>query len=164
MTDLIYDYITMGVDMIISASILTAIIIMLKGTTLLSQYSANQQMVANSMNYYKQYSAYDNTTELECSDVVAAMAYFKELDFIIYMNKEKTNYYATKDSNGDGIKEYVYMSSGNQTNKTYEDIKSELGVKYLFNANIIEGANTVPSQHWGGDVITAIVFQWTKSK
>ena len=58
MTDLVYDYLTMGVDMMISAAMLAAIVVLLRGSVVLSQYSATQQMNTDRINYYKQYNMY----------------------------------------------------------------------------------------------------------
>lgn len=77
MTDLVYDYITMGVDMIISAAVLSAVIILLKGSTTLSQYNATQQANADRIEYYREYSMYDCTTKLSSADAKSAITYYK---------------------------------------------------------------------------------------
>ncbi|MBR3599547.1 MAG: hypothetical protein IKL53_06685 [Lachnospiraceae bacterium] len=163
MTDLVYDFITMGIDMIMNAAILAAIVIIFRSSTLLSMYSSAQQANADAMRYYKQYSAYDNTKGLECSDVVSALVYFDKLDFKIIMNEAGTDYYATA-NNGTG---YVHVIDGTASEVSYAQIREDLGVKYYFKSQIIEGPNSLSgtvSQNWTGDVITGIVFTMTEEK
>ena len=79
MTDLIYDYITIGVDMIICAAVLAAVIVLLRGSVTLSQFSAMQQANADRVNYYKEYSIYDNTTGLSSADAIKLSRNFFDL-------------------------------------------------------------------------------------
>lgn len=154
MTDLVYDYITMGVDMMISAAILAAVVILLRGSTLLSMYSAQQQSTTDRINYYKEYAMYDCTQGLLSPDVLSTMVYYKydldiviQIDNIIYTNDKKTGKY--------------YM---NGTQITYDQLSHDIGTDKKFKSWLVEdfkksGNNPVLSQNgYQGGVISGIKF------
>lgn len=154
MTDMVYDYITMGVDMMISAAILAAVVILLRGSTLLSIYSAQQQSTTDRINYYKEYAMYDCTQGLLSPDVLSTIVYYKyDLDIVIqdgneiYTNDKKTGKY--------------YL---NGTQITYDQLAQGLGTTKKFKAWLVEdfkksGANPVLSQNgYQGGVISGIKF------
>lgn len=154
MTDLVYDYITMGVDMMISAAILAAVVILLRGSTLLSIYSAQQQSTTDRINYYKEYAMYDCTQGLLSPDVLSTMVYYKyDLDIviqdggIIYTNDKKTG---------------KYYKNGTQI--TYDNLVHDIGTTKKFKSWLVEdfkksGANPVLSQNgYQGGVISGIKF------
>lgn len=154
MTDMVYDYITMGVDMMISAAILAAVVILLRGSTLLSIYSAQQQSTTDRINYYKEYAMYDCTQGLLSPDVLSTIVYYKyDLDIVIqdgneiYTNDKKTG---------------KYYLNGAQI--TYDQLAQGLGTTKKFKAWLVEdfkksGANPVLSQNgYQGGVISGIKF------
>lgn len=154
MTDLVYDYITMGVDMMISAAILAAVVILLRGSTLLSMYSAQQQSTTDRINYYKEYAMYDCTQGLLSPDVLSTMVYYKyDLDVVVqigntvYTNDKKTG---------------RYYANGSQI--SYDQLAQALGTTKKFKAWLVEdfkksGSNPVLSQNgYQGGVISGIKF------
>lgn len=154
MTDMVYDYITMGVDMMISAAILAAVVILLRGSTLLSIYSAQQQSTTDRINYYKEYAMYDCTQGLLSPDVLSTIVYYKyDLDIVIqdgneiYTNDKKTG---------------KYYKNGAQI--TYDQLVQDIGTTKKFKAWLVEdfkksGANPVLSQNgYQGGVISGIKF------
>ena len=154
MTDLVYDYITMGVDLMISAAILAAVVILLRGSTLLSIYSAQQQSTTDRINYYKEYAMYDCTQGLLSPDVLSTMVYYKydldiviQVDDIIYTNDKKTG---------------KYYENGVQI--TYDDLARGIGTTKKFKSWLVEdfkksGADPVLSQNgYQGGVISGIKF------
>lgn len=62
MTDLIYDYITQGVDLMICAAILSSVTVLLYANTQMQSAVALQQAYREEMRYYTQFNQYDNTT------------------------------------------------------------------------------------------------------
>lgn len=154
MTDLVYDYITMGVDMMISAAILAAVVILLRGSTLLSIYSAQQQSTTDRINYYKEYAMYDCTQGLLSPDVLSTIVYYKyDLDIVI---QDGSNIYTNDKKTGN-----YYM---NGTQITYDDLVRGIGTDKKFKSWLVEdfkksGANPVLSQNgYQGGVISGIKF------
>lgn len=154
MTDLVYDYITMGVDMMISAAILAAVVILLRGSTLLSIYSAQQQSTTDRINYYKEYAMYDCTQGLLSPDVLSTIVYYKyDLDIVI---QDGSNIYTNDKKTGN-----YYM---NGTQITYDDLVRGIGTDKKFKSWLVEdfkksGTNPVLSQNgYQGGVISGIKF------
>ena len=154
MTDLVYDYITMGVDMMISAAILAAVVILLRGSTLLSVYSAQQQSTTDRINYYKEYAMYDCTQGLLSPDVLSTIVYYKyDLDIVI---QDDVNIYTNDKKTG------KYYKNGTQI--TYDQLVQDIGTTKKFKAWLVEdfkksGANPVLSQNgYQGGVISGIKF------
>lgn len=73
MTDIIYDFISTGVDLILVGSVLSAMIIMMRGSTQLTTLISNQQVVTEEFDYYLQYHMYDNQEGLAAADALSAM-------------------------------------------------------------------------------------------
>lgn len=154
MTDLVYDYITMGVDMMISAAILAAVVILLRGSTLLSIYSAQQQSTTDRINYYKEYAMYDCTQGLLSPDVLSTIVYYKyDLDIVI---QDDSNIYTNDKKTG------KYYMNGVQI--TYDQLVQNIGTTKKFKAWLVEdfkksGADPVLSQNgYQGGVISGIKF------
>ena len=159
MTDLVYDYITMGVDMIISAAVLASIVILLRGATVLSQYSAVQQENADRVNYYKEYNKYDNTNQLTSADAKSAILYYRyDIQILI---KISGNVYIKND-----VKTGNIMGTTNGT--TYSTISSDelsdphstfyLNPMYTFSGKLFEDGKNTPSDYYNGGAITGIQF------
>lgn len=77
MTDLVYDYISMGVDMLLTAAIISSIVVLLRSSVVLSIYQSNLQANSDRMNYYRQYNMYDRTTTLCAADIQSALVYYR---------------------------------------------------------------------------------------
>lgn len=73
MTDIIYDFISTGVDLILVGSVLSAMIIMMRGSTQLTTLISNQQIVTEEFDYYLQYHMYDNQEGLAAADALSAI-------------------------------------------------------------------------------------------
>lgn len=76
MTDMIYDYITTGVDLLINAIILSGIIMLLYTSSSLAQTISTQEYATEKVKYYREYNIFDNR-EVSCSDVVGAVLYYR---------------------------------------------------------------------------------------
>jgi hypothetical protein len=156
MTDLIYDYITMGVDMMISAAILASVIILLKSSTVLSNVAASQQATSDKLNYYREYSMYDNTSTLMSPDALSTITYYRyDLDIVIVLksgtisNDKKTGKYYYQPNSGS--KTEVKYDTG--TNNLVSLLKSDM----VFNSVLFENYTTTPSSSgYQGGVISGI--------
>lgn len=159
MTDLIYDMITLGVDMLISAVILTSVIILMRSSTMLSVYSANQQAVSDRMNYYKGYSMYDCTDDLMSPDVLSAAVYYKyDVDIAIVLSNGQiwTNYIqssTTHEHTGS-----YYCSTTGVSPRTYDEITTAIGSTKKFSSMLIEDFGTGSTGGYRGGLITGIRF------
>lgn len=164
MTDIVYDYLTMGVDMIISAVILTAIVVLLQTVTILNNYSAQQQATADRITYYKQFNMYDNTENLSSADIVSALIYYKgELDIKVKFScndptstSSKVLYYDS------GKDEYVMRTSGGAESRTNKESVMKAWIKSTskFDAVLYEdmAEEPFPSTHYKGGIVTGITF------
>ena len=162
MTDLIYDYITQGVDLLVNAVILSAVILLLNSTRILNEYSANQQATSQRIGYYKEYAMYDNTSNLTVADVISAISrYNEDLEIVITHSKHHTIVYENdmfvcKCSNhAAGVNKYTSTMDNFRTNNAT--------TKYY--AYIMEDNNSCEgsSDSYQGGVITGIWFT-TKPK
>lgn len=83
MTDVIYDAITNGVDMVISASVLSSIVILLYMSSVLSGEISMSQATSETVAYYREFNQY-NDTEILASDVIGTvLKYRKDLEIDI---------------------------------------------------------------------------------
>lgn len=158
MTDLIYDYISQGVDMIINASILAAIVILLRNATVLSTVSAMQQANSDRLNYYRQYSMYDNTEGLSCADVASCLQYYRN-DLCIVIDLGEKRYdtirkcfgnrtsYKGKSLPSNGLHK-VIVSNNRSTGKYVVQIDSDVfsGVPYDYVSALIGSTDTFTSK------------------
>lgn len=158
MNDLIYDYITAGVDMLISAVILSGVVLLLRGTVILNQYSANQQATAEKVTYYKEFSIYDNTNNLSSADVISALVYYKdELDVVISLNASCTDLVYYDKIN----KVYVHNNAGAISKSASEDVmKGWVNSTLTFKGQIIEDGGSKPAKprYYQGGAITGLYF------
>ena len=162
MTDLVYDYLTMGVDMMISAAMLTAIVILLRGSTILSQYSAAQQMNTDRINYYKQYNMYDMTTGLTAADAKSALSYYRHTATVyVWLDSTTTSYGKKCIKNDPKTGKYYYITKSGQTPITYDDISNYIQSTMLFKCKLAEDNQSKvfnDNSTYKGGVITTIIF------
>lgn len=84
MTDLIYDYITTGVDMVISGAILSSIVMILYTSSRLSVELNNSQATAETLAYYMQFNQFDNKNVLASDVIGTIIKYSSELEVVVY--------------------------------------------------------------------------------
>lgn len=153
MTDLIYDYISAGVDMMIYAAILSTVIVLLRMSAVLTAYNANQNANAERVNYYKEYSMYDNTSNLSSADVLSAMVYY-QYDIEIKVIIPGGHTYTTRPKQGGG-----YYDVNDNKVISYDDLKAVLGSTHTWSAKLYEnGKNTPNTDFYTGGVISGIQF------
>ena len=157
MTDLVYDYISMGVDMILTAAILSAIVVLLRSSTILSAYQANLQANSDRMNYYKQYNMYDNTHTLCTADIVSALLYYRyDLELVVRGSDGTlliTNKYGSNNIDGK-----FYDKDGH--NLSVSQIQSMLMADWTYSSKLVEDLKSTPdANNYEGGMITGLVFQ-----
>lgn len=161
MTDLIYDALTMGVDMIISAVILSSIVMLLSSTQQLNSIQAMQTANADMMNYYREYNQFDNT-DVNSSDVLGCILYYRgTLEVMINGYDSNERLYLDKDG-----KIWFWSDYTNESTKveaTDEKVRSFISVNRFYNAKLVEdsfglSSETVVGSHYQGGVITGIIF------
>ena len=162
MTDLVYDYLTMGVDMMISAAMLAAIVVLLRGSTVLSQYSATQQMNTDRINYYKQYNMYDMTTGLTAADAKSALSYYRHTATVyVWLESTDTSYGKECIKTEPKTGKYYYITESGQTEITYDDISNYIQSTMLFKCKLAEDNQSKvfnDNSTYKGGVITTIIF------
>lgn len=174
MTDMIYDFIANGVDMMITASIVAMVVIMLRGANILVQYNTAQQNTANQVNYYKEYSMYDEGEKLTSSDALSCISYYLGLVQVNIHITGRTgigsNYtedgliYTARDGN-----EYCYYykkdsETGMGTKLTYDEVRYVLQSNRLFDSVLHENNSNTPSvDGYMGGIITGISFTQTNN-
>lgn len=158
MTDLIYDYISSGVDMLLNGVILSAVVVLLYSTTLLNSYSAAQQATSERVNYYREYNKYDNTSNLSMADALSALTYYAgDVEVIIKIN-------ATTWFGYDNAKKKYYVANGATKSyfATVNDLKQNNVIMNnatsSFNSKVYEDLSNTASDYYQGGVITGITF------
>lgn len=77
MTDIIYDFISTGVDLILIGGILSSLIIMLRGSTQLTNVISNQQATSTELDYYLQYHKYNDSEGMSSADALSALVGYR---------------------------------------------------------------------------------------
>jgi hypothetical protein len=120
MTDLIYDFISTGVDLILVGSVLAAMIVMMRGSANLTTLISHQQVVTEEFDYYLKYHMYDNQEGLSAADALSAMVGNRfDLHVCIYDPATKKSY---MNNPGDG-KYYEVADTFFNANNTDTDGK-----------------------------------------
>ena len=152
MTDLVYDYISMGVDMILTAAVLSAVVVLLRSSVVLSAYQANLQANSDRMNYYKRFNMYDCTNTLCSADVLSALIYYRyDLQIVVV-----------------GSDGGVLVSNDTHTGKFYNGLNAEMTIEqvqatlkanWTYSSNLVEnGASQPTGEPYSGGLITGIKF------
>lgn len=137
MTDLIYDYITIGVDLLISAVIISTLVILLRITTILNTYTVNQQVSSERLNYYREFNKYDKASILTTSDVITAiMQYRHEMEIVILMKDATGNISIYTNYHNGKYNEDFYKKKGD----IYEQISCE---DFIKSSNLYLPVNTI---------------------
>lgn len=145
MTDLIYDYITTGIDLMLIGGILSAFIIMLKGSSQLSQVISNQQATAQEYDYYLRYHSYDDTKGLSSSDALSAMIGFRYDLYVVIgidgeyiYNDPRTGYFYKTTIAPEGYPTGDMVSNiFIDSNKiTYQELSDALSPIYIYKSKV----------------------------
>lgn len=150
MTDLIYDFITTGIDLMLIGGILSALIVMLRGSAQLTAVIASQHATTQEFDYYLQYHMYDNTEGLSSSDALSAIVghRFDLYCFIAipdgsgtthyYYNDPTTGKYYTGTSNPQGqtlaTLRSAFYSSSNEI--SYDTLVDKLDPTYIYKSEV----------------------------
>lgn len=158
MTDLVYDYISMGVDMILTAAILSAIVVLLRSSVVLSSYQANLQANSDRMNYYKQFNMYDCTNTLCSADIISALVYYRyELSMVVVRSDGK----ALISNDPATGKFYKHDSDGNRLSEmSVSDITELLTAERTYNSYLVEDMADEPTKtNYRGGIVTGLKFE-----
>lgn len=171
MTDLVYDYISTGVDMILMAAILSSIVVLLRSSMILSSYQADLTANSDRMNYYRQYNMYDNTDDLCSADVVSALIFFCH-DHQLVVNDTDGRLLVRNNTNDGTFYFGPAASSHVPTGKAASDYEEgdvcttqQLGEflrsDWTWNAQLFEDGSSTGSSHYSGGIVTGIKFKVT---
>lgn len=160
MTDLIYDYITQGVDLILAAAILSSVVILLRSATVLSATSANQTANSQRLGYYREYAKFDCKDDLTCADALSAIVYYRDsVQINFYPTAGNTTYVIQNDPTKDG-KFFIKPDASHPAYEIdYQTLKDECGkhVGANYKARLFEDNSTTPSTTgYQGGIITGI--------
>lgn len=163
MTDVIYDYISMGIDMLVSAAVLASVIILLRSSSILSNVTAMQQANSDRINYYRQFNAFDNK-EVNQADVVGLLLYYRNDMNIAVVKKDdhsRVCWTTTNDAKIHGANPDGYDST---------NISDALALDGKYHAYLIEDRATVSLDGEGmwnakvdsfqGGIVTGIVIEY----
>lgn len=157
MTDMVYDYISMGVDMIVTAAVLATVVVILRSSVQLSSYQATLNANSDRVRYYRQYSKYDCTTNLAAADVVGAINYFNyDLEMVIEFKDGHTVY-------NDPATGTITSTYGGSHPISITALTSSMNASSTFSAWLAEDGKDAPSyanrKSYQGGLITGIKFK-----
>lgn len=155
MTDLVYDYISMGVDMILTAAILAAVVILLRTSVVLSSYQSSLQANSERMNYYRKFNLYDCTTNLCMADVQSALIYYRwELEITVDLGEDEL--ITTNPQTGT----YTYRNGTHIEEITADDFSKYMTAENQFSSKLVEDkSNHTSDDGYKGGMVTGILFK-----
>lgn len=165
MTDVVYDYISMGVDMILTAAILSSIVVLLRSAVVLSAYQSTLQANSDRMNYYRQYNMYDCTENLCMADIQSTLIFYRyELDMTVHLsdgtfirNDTDTGKFYQQKNFGEIVE--VTMSSEKEALPNIVYFGRLISADMKFKSVLAEdGALNPAGQTYQGGVVTGISF------
>ena len=162
MTDLIYDYITQGVDLILAAAILSSIVILLRSATVLSATSANQTANSQRLGYYREYAKFDCKDDLTCADALSAIVYYRDSVQVNFYPEAGDSSKVIKNEPSKDGKFFIKPDASNPAYEiTYQTLK-DMCAEYVgknYKARLFEDNSTTPSTTgYQGGIITGIEF------
>lgn len=169
MTDIIYDFISTGVDLILIGGILSSLIIMLRGSAQLTTVISNQQATSTELDYYLQYHKYNDSKGMSSADALSAIVgYRSDMNVFIvtpngsggyrtFYNDPATGKYYYKDG---------YIPSADQYNpttgtvQTYDDIAKAFNSTWEYNSYLCTSASKMfkKADFDRNTVVTAIML------
>lgn len=145
MTDLIYDFITTGIDLMLIGGILSALIVMLRGSAQLTAVIASQHATTQEFDYYLQYHMYDSTEGLSSSDALSAIVghrydlyCFIKVDGKFYYNDPTTGKYYCSTLNPEGATLAAMRATyfKNEYLISYDTLVQKLDPTYIYNSKV----------------------------
>lgn len=145
MTDIIYDFITTGIDLMLIGGILSALIVMLRGSAQLTAVIAAQNATTQEFDYYLQYHMYDDTDGLSSSDALSAIVGYRfdlycfvGIDGVYYYNDPSTGKFYTGTTNPEGQTIAAMRSSFYTDDKeiTYDELVEKLDPVNIYNSKV----------------------------
>ncbi|MCM1440490.1 MAG: hypothetical protein NC131_15020 [Roseburia sp.] len=168
MTDIIYDFISTGVDLILIGGVLSSLIIMLRGSAQLTTVISNQQATSTELDYYLQYHKYNDSVGMSSADALSALVgYRSDMNVFIVIpngasyrtiyNDPATGKYYYKDGYRPSVNQYN-PTSGTQMN--YDQVATTLNSTWNYNSYLCTSGNKVfkKADFDRNTVVTAILL------
>ena len=169
MTDLIYDFISTGVDLLLISSVLAAMIVMLRGSTQLTQMISEQEITSQEFDYYLQFHAYDNQEGLSSADALSCMCGYRfdiwvciNTGSAIYLNDPDTGKYYSISSTAVGkTTAEAKQLCATGTKISYEDLASALNPSWKYKARLLtlNGATLEAEDFSRNLIVNGIYFE-----
>lgn len=172
MTDIIYDFISTGVDLILIGGILSSLILMLRGSAQLTTVISNQQATSTELDYYLQYHKYNDSIGMSSADALSALVGYRAdmnifiaipdsssgSGFITLFNDPATGKYYKKG----GYIPYTqnFPDTKNMEPITYDEVSKVLNSTWSYNSYLCTSAQHrfVISEFDRNTVVTAIIL------
>ena len=180
MTDIVYDMIAGGVDLIFMSAMLASVILLLRSGIILTSMSSAQQDNANRTVYYKPYYIYDNKDNLASADALSVLLKNRsEVFTMVDIGKPTSgvisthNYIINNINTGEiynigNVNPINYDYASNSSKKiSSEELRELLESDYIYHSYIYEdgseknGIDKV-SMSYSGGVISAVRLSRTK--
>lgn len=180
MTDLVYDMISNGVDLILIGAVLAAMIVMLRGSTQLTQLISDQQVTTEEFDYYLKYHSFDHQQGLSSADGLSAIVgnryslwvcikdSYTDVDgntsTVYYCNDPETGkYYLCNDTIVDKTQGDASTIIHNGTQLSYKELSERLDPSHMFNADIllVEGGVFQKDTFSRDAIILGLYFEYT---
>lgn len=151
MTDIIYDFISTGVDLILIGGILSSLIIMLRGSAQLTTVISNQQATSTELDYYLQYHRYNESVGMSSADALSALVgYRSDMNvFIVIPDSSASSGYSTIYNNPATGKYYRKpnyrpgadtYSPDTGTSMSYDEVTKALNSTWNYNSYLCTSA------------------------
>lgn len=150
MTDIIYDFISTGVDLILIGGILSSLIIMLRGSAQLTTVISNQQATSTELDYYLQYHKYNDAEGMSSADALSALVgYRADMNVFIVIPNGASGYTTVYNNptTGKYYKKNSYRPSADTYNPTsgtlmtYDEVAKVLNSTWEYNSYLCTSAS-----------------------
>lgn len=173
MTDIIYDFISTGVDLILIGGILSSLIIMLRGSTQLTNVISNQQATSDELDYYLQYHKYNDSVGMSSADALSALVgYRSDLNVFIVIPSDDSDTPASwytiynNPATGKYYKKHAYAPAtqdfgfSDEESIPYDDVVKELNSTWNYNSYLCTSAGNrfKKAEFDRNTVVTAILL------
>lgn len=121
MNDIIADLISQGVDLLITAVILSSIITMMASAQQLNGEINEQQAIHAEITEYRQHNQFDNT-EVYAQDIISAIMKYRGMPYVTVKFADAT---------------YTWSGSVQATNYSASAISNKISSDYTYSANLV---------------------------
>lgn len=108
MTDVLYDFISTGVDLVLVAAVIAIMLTMLRGSARLTNVIAEQQVTTAEFDRYLQLHKYDNQNNLAFADALSAIVGYR-YDMRVFIKASGNKYFTNDPETG---RFYIITATG----------------------------------------------------